>query len=233
MPELRIFLLMGQSNMAGRGEMDALPPITDERIRMWRDGEWLRAEEPLHDDRPEGVGAGLAMSFAVRLLHEAPQSPIGLVPCAVGGTGLDRWLPGADLYRRALERAAGARAAGRLAAALWHQGENDAADEAKARSYGERLERMIRALRADLGIPELPFVAGELADCLALVPVRRHYPLINEALRSVGERVENYACARADGLVHKEGDPHHLNTPSLREFGRRYAECYLRIAEAP
>lgn len=229
MPELRIFLLMGQSNMAGRGDLGDLPPIEDDSIRMFRDGEWLRAVEPLHQDKPEGIGAGLGMSFAARLLEQDPEDPVGLVPCAVGGTGLDRWLPGADLYTRAMDMAGRARPAGRLCGALWHQGENDSADEEKSRSYGERLRRLIHGLRDDLDIPDLPFIAGELCDSLALVPVRKHYPLINEALHSLEASVANYACASAVGLTHKEGDPHHLDTPSLREFGRRYAACYLRL----
>ena len=52
-----IFLLMGQSNMAGRGLLEDVEPIRDERIRVFQDGRWSIAEEPLHHDRPTaGIG---------------------------------------------------------------------------------------------------------------------------------------------------------------------------------
>ncbi|MBT7549375.1 MAG: sialate O-acetylesterase, partial [Gemmatimonadetes bacterium] len=45
---LDVFLLIGQSNMAGRGLMDEVAPLADPRVSMFRDGNWQQAEEPLH-----------------------------------------------------------------------------------------------------------------------------------------------------------------------------------------
>ena len=96
-----IMLLIGQSNMAGRGLPNEVDSVADERIEMFRDGQWQRAVEPLHDDK-ETAGVGLAMSCASAYLEAFPQARIGLVPAAVGGTPLSRWMPGEDLYERAL-----------------------------------------------------------------------------------------------------------------------------------
>ena len=45
-----------------------------------------------------GVGPGLV--FAAHLLRSGGAQRMGLVPCAVGGTAMDRWVPGADLYEQ-------------------------------------------------------------------------------------------------------------------------------------
>lgn len=42
------------------------------------------------------MGPGLV--FATRLLRDGAATRVGLVPCAVGGTEMDRWVPDADLY---------------------------------------------------------------------------------------------------------------------------------------
>ena len=49
-----------------------------------------------HARKACGVGPGLV--FAARLLRDGAAARIGLVPCAVGGTEMDRWMPDADLY---------------------------------------------------------------------------------------------------------------------------------------
>ena len=43
-----------------------------------------------------GMGPGLV--FATRLLCLGAAARVGLVPCAVGGTEMDRWMPDGDLY---------------------------------------------------------------------------------------------------------------------------------------
>ena len=45
-----------------------------------------------------GVGPGLI--FAGQLLELDAAERVGLVPCAVGGTCLDEWQPGTDLYQQ-------------------------------------------------------------------------------------------------------------------------------------
>ena len=95
-----------------------------------------------------------------------PAVTIGLIPCAVGGTPLSRWQKGGDLYADAVGRAKLAMEVGTLKGVIWHQGENDAAEEERAKSYGDRLAGAVRDLRIDLGTPELLFVAGQLGEFL-------------------------------------------------------------------
>ena len=45
---MKSVLLIGQSNMAGRGFTHEVPPIYNERIMMLRNGRWQMMTEPIH-----------------------------------------------------------------------------------------------------------------------------------------------------------------------------------------
>ena len=81
-----VYLLIGQSNMSGRGTLTPSNAVPNDRIlKFTKDMKWAPAVEPLHFDR-KNCGAGLAMSFARKMADAAPGRTIALVPCAVGGT---------------------------------------------------------------------------------------------------------------------------------------------------
>lgn len=230
--KLHVYLLIGQSNMAGRGALDTGARVS--RLNLLKfspNNAWTACVEPLHHDKPGIAGVGLGMSFARAMADATPGITVGVVPCAVGGTPLERWMKGGDLYNQALERARLALKDGTLKGILWHQGEADSSDEAKSRSYAERLARMIADLRADLGAGDVPFVAGKLGLFLATQDKEgkpSHWPLVNEQLATVPSLVPRAAVVESTGLVHK-GDVVHFDTASLREFGKRYAEAMQRL----
>lgn len=210
--------------MAGRGALPETPPAPNPRIlSLNQSHEWVIATHPLHFDKP-GAGVGLGISFAETMLAAGKdqEGVIGLIPCAVGGTPLQRWQKNGDLYAQALARARIAMASGTLRGILWHQGENDAIALDTAQSYGTRFAQMIRDLRADLGMGDIPFVAGELGTFLAPQPGHCGAKLVNEALASMVRETPNTACVSSDGLGHK-GDSIHFSSDALIEFGRRYA----------
>ena len=104
--DLKSFLMIGQSNMAGRGEFADVPPIDNFRCYMLRNGRFLRMSEPVNPDRPIfGIkfhsGTSLAASFANELANEE-ECRVGLIPCADGGTYIDEWQPGEVLYEHAV-----------------------------------------------------------------------------------------------------------------------------------
>lgn len=222
-----IFLLMGQSNMAGRGLPEDVEPIRDDRIRVFQDGRWAVAEEPLHHDRPT-AGIGLAMSFARAVLDAEPGKDIGLVPRAVGSTPLERWMPGADLYEGAMAAAREAAKDGAIKAVLWHQGEHDSKSEADASSYSQRFTAMVTTLREQLGAPLLPVILGELGGYLSKRPDFPHYRTVNAELRKIPDALPHCAFVSAEGLTDK-GDDLHYDARSLRVFGERYAATYLGL----
>lgn len=89
--KLQLYLLIGQSNMSGRGSLKGVSPTEDSRILMLDSlDQWVPAKDPLHFDRSyAGVGPGL--SFAQHMLDQNPDDKIGLIPCAWGGSSIDVW----------------------------------------------------------------------------------------------------------------------------------------------
>lgn len=87
---MKSILMIGQSNMAGRGFINEVPMICNERILMLRNAGWQMMAEPINYDRPN-AGIGLAGSFAAMWCMEHEGEQIGLIPCAEGGSSLDDW----------------------------------------------------------------------------------------------------------------------------------------------
>lgn len=229
MPPLQIYLLMGQSNMVGRDTSDMLGQAEDPRIvTLDSAGSWVVARDPIHaktSDKEPGVGPGI--SFAREMLVVSPALKIGLVPTAVGGTELRRWVKGGDLYEHAVARARVAAQTSVIRGVLWHQGESDAKTHADASNYGERLTQMFKDLRQDLGQPDLPIIVGEIGDFLS--PAR--FPAadtVAEALRRMPEALPRVGFADSAGLAHI-GDHLHFTSASARELGRRYAHAMLEL----
>ena len=78
-----VYLLIGQSNMSGRGTLTADNAVSNDRIvKFTKDMKWAPADEPLHFDRKH-CGAGLAMSFARKMADASPEKTVALVPCQV------------------------------------------------------------------------------------------------------------------------------------------------------
>ena len=222
-----LFLLIGQSNMAGRGLLNTTTPLTHPSISMYRDDQWQMAQEPLHTDKAT-AGVSLGISFAHHILNTAPNTRIGLLPCAVGGTPLSRWMPGHDLYENAVSITKSVLSQGdTLKGILWHQGEADSKDIPTANTYENRLTEMITTLRSELNADHVPFIAGELGHFLQHHGQCVYFTSINQTLRTLN--VPLYACAKAKGLT-DIGDDVHFDGPSLREFGHRYATHYSQVA---
>lgn len=225
----RIYLLMGQSNMAGRGSVEPEAQKPNPRVLvMTPDGTWTLAKDPLHEQVGRiAPGVGPGMSFATAMLAADPGATIGLVPCAVGGTPLKRWVKGGDLYNHAVERAKLAARAGVISGVLWHQGESDTDKQPWADSYGARLAKMIADLRQDLALPELPVVVGQLGEFLA--PDRHPYAdTVRAALKNIPSAVPRAGYADSAGLKDK-GDKLHFTAEAQRELGSRYAEAMSHL----
>ena len=66
--KMQIYLLMGQSNMAGRGKIEAEDKTPHPRVLMFTlENNWEAAVEPITQDKPKmlGVGPGLAFGKAM------------------------------------------------------------------------------------------------------------------------------------------------------------------------
>lgn len=230
LPRLRLVLCIGQSNMAGRGLMDAGAADTLRSVYLFNGDGFERAAEPMN--RYSTVRKELGMqrvgpvgSFAARYA-EVTGAPVGVVVNARGGSSIDEWLPGSetDYLAKAVERIRAAGDWGDVAAVLWHQGE---ADSAHPERYEAKLRRLVGILRTELGNPSLPVVFGEIAHWNWTNRVEGTAPF-NAMLRSL--HIPHTACVSAEGLapMKDETDPH-FSAASQRELGRRYAEALLKL----
>ena len=226
-----LYLLIGQSNMAGRGALDAESQQTCPRVEMLtKDLAWKPATDPLHFDKPAAAGVGPGLEFGKKMAEANPKVRIGLIPCAVGGTSIKVWVPGAEdkdtkthPYDDMLQRVRAAQKAGVLKGILWHQGEADRND---SDAYGRELTDLITLLRKELNAPELPFIAGELPGFNTNNAVATKK--FNAVVQGLATKVKNYACVSAEGLHHK-GDHLHCDAESARILGRRYAEKMIAL----
>lgn len=230
LPRLRLVLCIGQSNMAGRGLMDAGAADTLRSVYLFNGDGFERAAEPMN--RYSTVRKELGMqrvspvgSFAARYA-EVTGAPVGVVVNARGGSSIDEWLPGSETgyLAKAVERIRAAGDWGDVAAVLWHQGE---ADSAHPERYEAKLRRLVGILRTELGNPSLPVVFGEIAHWNWTNRVEGTAPF-NAMLRSL--HIPHTACVSAEGLapMKDETDPH-FSAASQRELGRRYAEALLKL----
>ncbi|RRJ95977.1 sialate O-acetylesterase [Opitutaceae bacterium TAV4] len=231
-----LYLLVGQSNMAGRGKLTPADRAPDPRVLvLGKDDQWVRQGEPLHFDKKE-AGVGLGFTFAKRMADRSPGVVIGLIPCAVGGTPQSRWMPGSDgkaggdLYEAAVRRAKIAQQAGRLKGILWHQGESECGSLTKAQAYAEGLALIVAGFRRDLNVPDAPFVAGELGEFLYTRSGGKspYAKIVNEQIDRLPTLVPGTAVVSSAGLAHK-GDELHFDADAQREFGRRYFEAMAEL----
>jgi len=230
---MHLFLLAGQSNMAGRGVVEAEDRVANPRVlALDRAGQWVPAVDPIHFDKPiAGVGPG--RSFGLAIAQANPGVRIGLVPAAVGGSPISSWEPGAlyaetgtHPYDDAIARARLAMRDGHLEAILWHQGESDANAQA-APEYARKLSALVQRFRSDLGDPNLPVLVGQLGQFEGK-PWDGPHQQVDAAHRELPSRLANVGFVSAAGLAHK-GDTLHFSAAAARTLGRRYAEEYLRI----
>ena len=226
--KFHLYLLIGQSNMAGRGLVEAQDRQPHPRVlTLNKEGQWVPAVDPIHFDKPI-AGVGLGTTFGKVMAERDPTVTIGLIPSAVGGTPISRWQKGADLYEAALKRAQAAAPHGVFQGILWHQGEADSGKEETAKIYAAKLDVMIATWRKDLEQPNLPVVVGQLGEFFA---GGAGLKLVRETLQTLPDRVSHTGFAPATDLNHK-GDKVHFDAAGYREFGRRYAAAMVKLQTA-
>lgn len=219
-----IYILMGQSNMSGRGLLiQENSSVQNQNVFMFTQGlEWVLAKNPLHFDKPSMVGVGPGLSFGDMMQKESHHN-IGLVPTAVGGTSINAWVPkGYDRntnkypYDDAEKRILAAMKTGNIKGILWHQGEADSRAET-ASNYLPKLIELIARVRKLTGNDKLPFVVGELGR------YKPQYANINKELAKLPSLIPNTEVVSSDGLT-DIGDQTHFDSKSAIIFGERYAK---------
>ena len=248
-----------------RENLPALPWLNMLNVRhVDRDAHWCAAVPPIHripepfaaftlksqhpdytDDRirtiitsGQPVGGIDCSYFFARKLYAESGVPIGLLPCATGGS-LSIWDPRErekNRYGFAMQHVKSA--GGRIKGMLFFQGEQDAifGDELKAvakpsdigpvSSYGERFGLFIKALRADVRDPSLPVIFAQICRHHNGPDGRaRAWEMVREAQRRLPEQLANTHCVPSIDLDVMDGL--HLDYDSLKRMGERMARLAL------
>lgn len=245
-----LWVLAGQSNMQGVGNLEDVTPPSDRVALLGMDGQWDRAVEPLHwlVDSPDPVhhgnpadraarseaehktrtkGAGLGLPFGV-VLARATNVPIGLIACAHGGTSMAQWDPakkdegGRSLYGSMIRQLG--LAGNKVRGVLWYQGESDASGPA-AEAFAENFKNFIAAVRSDLGQPALPFYYVQIGR-FVFARDPKGWNMVQDAQRRIADEVPNTAVVPSVDL--ELDDLIHVGTQGLKRLGIRLARVALR-----
>ena len=232
---LDLYLLIGQSNMAERGEVEQQDRTPHLRVlTLNKENEWIPAIDPIQFDKSvAGVGPG--RTFGLMMTYHMPSARIGLIPCAVGGTSIRKWQPDAwdektktHPYDNMLKRLRLARQSGIVKGILWYQGESDGKIGTNG-TYAAALTTLIDRLRTECDDPNLPIVIGQLGQ-FAQRPWTEGRIKVDQAHRHVVEHIKYAAFASSEGLTDR-GDLVHFDAQSARLLGKRFAEKMIEIQE--
>ena len=226
-----VFIMAGQSNMAGRGVVEPEDTVPDKRIlSINKDGQTIVAREPLHFYEPERTGLDCGLSFAKTLITKIPDSiSILIIPTAIGGSSIRQWLGDSvfrnvKLFSNFLSKVEIAKQNGIIKGILWHQGESDA-NEKNIPLHKERLHLLFSKFRTEIGNNALPVLLGELGS-FSNNPA--DFNLINKAIHDYAAEDKNSRVISTKDLKDK-GDHLHFDSEGQRTMGKRFANAYLSM----
>lgn len=247
-----VWMLAGQSNMQGVGNLDAAEPPHPKVMLFAMNREWRPASDPLHilaespdsvhfdparEDRAEVIrtrrehvkGAGLGLPFA-REMYERTGRPQGLIAAAHGGTSMDQWNPalrdegGASLYGSM--HASFLAAGGQVRGVLWYQGESDAQPLAH-QAFPEKFRALIAAIRRDFGDPDLPFLYVQIGRFVRHGMVPAPWNSVQAAQLEADAAIPRTAMVASVDLP--LDDLIHIGTDGLKTLGQRLAKRAERM----
>ena len=229
-----IFILAGQSNMAGRGLVEPQDTIPNERIlTINQKNEIILAKEPLHFYEKSMTGLDCGLSFGKTIISHLPDSiTVLLIPTAVGGSSISQWL-GDSLHRNVKlltnfkEKVKIAEKFGIIKGILWHQGENDA-NKTDLLDFKNRLMVLFLKFREIVSNRELPIMIGELG-AYSNDP---YWLKINDQIKLYSLIDSNSIVISTSDLKDK-GDKVHFNSEGQRLLGQRFATGYINKIGCP
>lgn len=226
-----IFIMAGQSNMAGRGFVEPQDTVAQPRIlAIDKSGQLILAKEPLNLNEPSMVGLDCGSSFARQLLKSCPSDvSILILHTAVGGSSIQKWIndsihrevPLLTNFRKRVEQA---KSFGIVKGIIWHQGESDA-NEKGISLYLNHLDILFTKFREICGDSRLPIAMGELGYFSKTA--HASFMAINAVMHQYADTDPRTVVVSTKGLDHK-GDFLHFNSEGQRKLGVRYAKGLLK-----
>lgn len=200
---LHLFILSGQSNMAGlKPEVSFTPTVQKafgkEHVLVVKDARggqpirrWYKQWKPAKGDKPTADG----------VLYDNLMKKVN---AAVG-----KRKPTTVTF-------------------VWMQGERDA-KELHGEVYAKSMAGLIKQLSADLGRDDVGFVIGRLSDCNN-GNKKTHWDMVREAQVKVAEASPRGAWVDTDDLNGPK-DGLHYTKEGYAELGKRFAEAAIKLAK--
>ncbi len=225
-----VFLLVGQSNMAGRAKMEAVDKVPIKGAFLWniKKKKWEPALPPYnryspHAKKPSMQRLNPGPSFVREYIKANPGVSVGIIRPVRGGTRIEHWKKGEtkpwSLFDTAVKATREAlKAGGELKGILWHQGEGNSSPT-RVPKYPAQLKQLIADFRADFKEQNLPFVFSQIGQ------FNPEYAAFNKMITQQSKAISQTACIVTDNL--KNRDKAHFNTDGQRALGKRYAKAML------
>ncbi len=227
-----VFIMAGQSNMAGRGKVEPIDTIPNIRLlTLDKQGNLILAKEPLHYYEPTRTGLDCGVSFGNAILNNLPNNNYVLIlPTAVGGSSIQQWINdstfrGVNLLSNFKEKIEIGKQIGTIKGILWHQGENDATNEEDINNYQKRLSILFDKFRQIVENDSLPILIGELGS---YSNENDKWQRINSAIHSYTEKDTFSEYINTQDFEHR-GDGIHFDSKGQREMGKRFADKYNEL----
>lgn len=242
-----ILIQAGQSNSEGYGFGPVDNPYQP-NDRVW----YLNGDFTLSRAAEEVTGNEIQSNYSLSFAREyiaagqlAEGRKLLILRTSVGGTGFleNSWKPEDDLFLRMMEMTRTALALNednRLVGLLWHQGETDAELGASYNVHYGHLMTLLRLVREEFGVPDLPFIAGDFVHHWKNDHIAICTPVV-AAIRAVCSDCGHGGFVETDGLLsnlqelHRNPlgweDPIHFSRKAIYELGRRYFAAYEKAVE--
>jgi hypothetical protein len=225
-----VLLHIGHSNMAGRTDVPAeLRPLSyDTDPHLWayaRGGTWRPAKEPLSGDLITMGRAGPGMSILHAALALAPDDylvSIGRGQSGSYGGYCRNFRKGGLLYDYVMAPALELRGRVTFGAIFAMFGTSEADDMANAGHFGECMQAVVADMRADLGLPDLPFILGdwEAGATDYVSPTSPVAMVVIPQLRALPTQVTRLALVPTE-MLPVVPDDHHYDLTGYKLWGER------------
>ena len=117
---MNIFLMIGQSNMQGIKQPFIKNRFSEPRLFVLEVHEnggnrSVRKWIPSGESEFLNTSISIAPGFVTKMLEYAPNSKIGIIPIAIGGTSIKNWIPSSSLYPAVIDLGLNAAKDGQIA----------------------------------------------------------------------------------------------------------------------
>lgn len=240
-----IIIQAGQSNSEGYGFGDADEPY-EPNEQVW----YMNADLTMSMAAEKVTGNEIQSNFSLPFAREYLKAgllkedrKLLILRTAVGGTGFldNRWKMTDDLYLHMMEMirtALSLNKENRLVCLLWHQGETDALLNASYEVHYNHLYGLLRSVREEFGVPELPFIAADFVQRWKADNIDIAEPVV-DAIRAVCKDCGHGAFVETEGLNSNFQELHrntldwedyiHFSRKSVYKLGKRYFEAFMEL----